>query len=368
MFKQKTVFVVGAGASVEFNFPLGSTLKQEIARLVNVDFDGPFSEPTQGDGVVATALREQAARTDNDLERLVNAGRQIKNGMPGSRSIDNFLHSRDGDTDINLVGKLGIARAILRSERSSPLYISTPREVARRSGQPMSYLDLNDFADGFNPMADSWLGKLCIQLCQEFHRDRLDDLFDNVSFIIFNYDRCVEHYIWNFLQRYFSVTEAVATELVSKAHFHHPYGVVGRLPWQRGGGHSLHFGAEPTANDLLAVVRDIKTFTESVGDEDRDRLKDDLSNAQRIVFLGFGFIDQNMKLLDMTLSAGRVSCPVYITAYGMSEDSRLVIGQSITKAFHFKQGFHPTEPNNIQVHLGMTASALFDHYLLRLGQ
>jgi hypothetical protein len=42
MFKSKTLFVVGAGASKEVNFPVGEELKNEIARLWDIQFDSEF--------------------------------------------------------------------------------------------------------------------------------------------------------------------------------------------------------------------------------------------------------------------------------------------------------------------------------------
>ena len=39
MFRSKTLFVVGAGASKEVNFPIGTELTEEIAQLWDFEFD-----------------------------------------------------------------------------------------------------------------------------------------------------------------------------------------------------------------------------------------------------------------------------------------------------------------------------------------
>ena len=39
MFKKNTVIVLGAGAGVDFNFPIGSKLKTKIAELMSVRRD-----------------------------------------------------------------------------------------------------------------------------------------------------------------------------------------------------------------------------------------------------------------------------------------------------------------------------------------
>lgn len=85
MFKKKTVFVIGAGASLEFGFPLGGDLKGNIAQLVNVDFESPFASPKGGDRSVALAMQDYAKNSGSVLERLVKAGQQIVEAMPGSR-------------------------------------------------------------------------------------------------------------------------------------------------------------------------------------------------------------------------------------------------------------------------------------------
>ncbi len=54
MFRSKTLFVVGAGASKEVNIPIGTELAEEIANLLYFEFDHfsklqkgfPISRPT----------------------------------------------------------------------------------------------------------------------------------------------------------------------------------------------------------------------------------------------------------------------------------------------------------------------------------
>ena len=351
MLKTRTVFVVGAGASVDFGFPLGGKLKESIATLTNIELE--WGNATRGDQVIADAMRIHANNTESVLQRLLSAGNQIVRAMPGAVSIDNFLHSREGNADINLIGKLGIARAILKSERESPLYVQSQRELNRSKANPY-YFNLDD-SPQFVSQPDSWLGKFAPLLCQGFHANQLDDLFENVSFIIFNYDRCVEHYLWHHLQQYFGIDEADASALLAKAHFHHPYGSVGALPWQSGTGFTARFGLDPSPADLLEVAAGIKTFTESVHNEVRDNLADDLFKSNRVMFLGFGFIEQNMQLLALQTEGSIKN--VYATALFMSDDSCAAIEDAVHDAFCLPRIVSIHTPKLVSVHANLTAAA-----------
>jgi hypothetical protein len=364
MLENKIVFIVGAGASVDYGFPLGGQLKEDIVTGVNFDFDFPYGEATKGDRTIAQAARDYSQGSGEALEELIKAGEKIARGMPGARSIDNFLHSREGDDDINLMGKLGIAKAILAAERGSELCVSTRQETER--ARQSQFLTLSEVREDFHSLPNSWLGKFATLLCQGFHHERLTGLFDNVAFIIFNYDRCVEHYLWNHLQQYFGISETEAAALLGTVEFHHPYGTVGRLPWQDGAGYAMRFGKEPSSRDLLEVAKGINTFTESVHTEARAKLLDDLRTASQVMFLGFGFIEQNMRLLDFD-DRGLVQ-RIFATAIGMSPDSCEAVDIRIREAFKLPLIVGGGKVDNVRVHADLTAASIFDYYSQRLGR
>jgi hypothetical protein len=362
MLKTKTVFVVGAGASVDFGFPLGGQLKDRISSLAHIDFE--YGRPSRGDPLIGEAAQIKANNFTHALEALIKAGDQIARAMPGAVSIDNFLHSREGDLDINLMGKLGIAKAILASERSSPLYVPSPHELARiKNGVDVFLIEDRP---GFRTLPDSWLGKFAPLLCQGVLAQQLDRLFENVSFIIFNYDRCVEHYLWHHVQQYFGISEADASALLAKAHFHHPYGSVGALPWQTETAFRVRFGNEPSPKELLQVAAGIKTFNESVLDDDRGKFVEDLTESHRVLFLGFGFIEQNMQLL--TLQKRGLIQNVYATAWEMSDDSCAAIEDSVREAFCLPGLTDSSEPRPVRVHANLKAPDIFHEYSLRLNR
>lgn len=361
MLKTRTVFVVGAGANVKFDFPLGGQLKQEIAALAHIDI--VYGRPSGGDPRIAAAALLSANNALPAIERLIKAGDQIARAMPAAVSIDTFLNSREGDADINLMGKLGIAKAILASERRSPLYVCTVHEAALSRPDTHSFAFDDIDSSVFHNQPESWLGKFAALVCQGFHAEHLDSLFENASFIIFNYDRCVEHYLWHHLQQYFGIGVDAASALLAKVNFHHPYGSVGALPWQTNTNFSVRFGHEPSAADLLKVAAGIRTFTESVNGTDRGELVHDLRDSSRVIFLGFGFTPQNMELL--TLPARGLVDNVYATALSMSDNSCAAIKDSVREAFGLPSDRDSGLLPAISVHPELPVEKLFDHYSLR---
>jgi hypothetical protein len=51
-----------------------------------------------------------------------------------------------------------------------------------------------------------------------------------VSFIVFNYDRCIEHFIFHAAQSYYGVDPGRAAQFVAAISFYHPYGSIAPLP------------------------------------------------------------------------------------------------------------------------------------------
>src|SRR5690606_31406485 len=116
-----TVFIVGAGASKEVNFPMGSELTRIIGTKLHMGSRDGF-RIDYGDMTIVDAIRrhleEQGIRDGNPH---FAAGRAIAAGMSQAISIDNYLHAHADDEEITFVGKLGIAASILEAERKSKL-------------------------------------------------------------------------------------------------------------------------------------------------------------------------------------------------------------------------------------------------------
>src|SRR5437016_13425482 len=91
--------------------------------------------------------------------------------------------------------------------------------------------------------------------------------------------------------------EESASQILSKFTIIHPYGLVAplRVADQREG---VPFGETNPNEGLFALAENIKTYTEQITDQAAIyKIKDELDLACCIVFLGFGFHEPNMQLL-----------------------------------------------------------------------
>jgi hypothetical protein len=225
-----TVFVVGAGASQEANLPTGDELKRKIAQLLDVYFD--LNQQKSGDHVIVAALDIFVRGIGStDINPYLEEARHIKDALPQAISIDSFIDAHRGNDRIALCGKLAIVRSILDAEKSSILYFERSR------------IDSNI---NFSSLENTWYNSFFKLLTGNCGKNDLKERFQSITLIIFNYDRCIEHFIYCALQNYYKISEAEATEIVKNMNIYHPYGNVGTLPWMSRDG-AIEFGKKPTA-------------------------------------------------------------------------------------------------------------------------
>lgn len=315
MSAKKLTIVVGAGASKEIGLPTGAELKNRIARLLDIRFD--WRDQQSGDYKIAQALRLAVrlpdGRSSSINDHLESAWR-IRDAMPQAISIDNFIDVHPGDEKIELCGKLAIVKSILDAERSSLIYAKPgPRET----------IDF-DTADG------CWLSALMRLITDRCTADALPARFASLSFVIFNYDRCIEHFLFHALQNFYKLPEGRAAELLKNVSFFHPYGAVGRLPWQ-GENSVAGFGADVGAEVLLNNARQIKTFTEGTDPESSEivEIRKAVRDCETLLFLGFAYHRLNMDLLTPPRGVRRTK-PIrnFGTAIGISDyDCKAISGE-----------------------------------------
>lgn len=243
--QKKLAIVVGAGASKEYSLPIGIELKQRIGSLLDIRFEHGFRQQS-GDPLIMDAIRHICRPKNENVNQYLHAALRIRDSLPQAPSIDQFIHTQRGDFRIETCGKLAIVRAILEAEANSLLYI-------QRDGR-------SDVFD-FNRTQNTWLNALFRVVIDGCKADELDERFSALSLIVFNYDRCIEHYLFHALRNYYSVSVARAASLIGRIRIFHPYGSVGELPWQNSSEH-VEYGAEPSIGQLLNLKDGIKTFTE----------------------------------------------------------------------------------------------------------
>lgn len=279
MFKSKTVFVLGAGASNEIDVPVGNELTGNIAGLLN--FHVKFQEVEKGDRAIFRTLQDMVNNDPSGKwtnNTLIQSSHHISEAMELAPSIDTFLETFALDDERKLLGKLGIARAILLAERGSKLQPTNNRTEPFR----------------MKKIADTWYVSLAQLLFTGLAADDVAEVFCNTTFIVFNYDRCLQVFLVRALVVYFKLTDDQAEQIVKKAKILHPYGNLGSI--FQGDRDRLPFGAD--THELAAAADRIKLYTESVQENDvivdvRSAIKE----AETIVFLGFAFHEQNMHVL-----------------------------------------------------------------------
>ena len=349
MFNSKTLFIFGAGASKEAGLPTGNELTATIANMLDIKFDDDLTL-ISGDRVIYQALQRHVHEADGqggDIYSYQQAGWLISNAMPQASSIDSFIDAHQGDEKVTLCGKLAIVRSILEAERNSSLFFDDRQRDAKLS---------------FANLQETWYERFFRLLVDGSPKGNVYNLFDNVSFIIFNYDRAVEHFLFNAVQNYYNIEPDEAADLLNRAlRLFHPYGFVGHLPWQTDTD-SIPFGSAIQGAGLLSHAGIIMTYSERIEDETAiTALHRLLIDAETIVFLGFAFHNQNMML--MKSSAPNNLERVFATAIGISSSDLDIVGQQITDVFGKND-----DQFRIELRQGLSCYQLFDEYSRTLSQ
>ena len=157
---------------------------------------------------------------------------------------------------------------------------------------------------------------------------QVQSAFENVSFIVFNYDRCLQVFLTRALEVYFELKQPQAQEILRSVKFLHPYGSLGSI--FDGTPNRIPFGAETV--DLTAVAERIATFSETLRDAELLRgIADAMHQAETIVFLGFGYHRQNFEVLHHpSISVGRRAARVLGTTRGLSQSDTSVVRSMIS--------------------------------------
>src|ERR1700722_19142708 len=104
MFKRDTLFIIGAGASQEVGFPLGTELAKligsRLVRGVTDDRRAVYADPEFFDQIHRTFPK--------NINELYAAAQRITEGIQLTNSIDDFLNVHSADDLIKPVGKAAI--------------------------------------------------------------------------------------------------------------------------------------------------------------------------------------------------------------------------------------------------------------------
>jgi hypothetical protein len=327
MFKRRTLFILGAGSSAEVGLPLGKELAAVIGKKMDIVFDDGFNPIGHGDFPLFGQI---TAPRRNESQAYQTAAWRIRDGVRFSQSIDDFLDQHRNNTHVNRYGKAAIVKAVIEAERGSKLYFDVYK------------------GEAFDPtrFADTWFMKFMHMLGRGVPKEDVRQIFDNVAFIVFDYDRCLEYFLTNALQMNYGIKAEEAESTVADLRIIHPYGLV----------HQVSFGFDKA--DYFRAADDIKTYTEQVAATDViAQLTAEVERADAIVFLGFAFHSQNL----LMLKPRKPMKPkfVYGTAYKMSDADVEVVSEQIASFF---VPIDSRTRARIRLENKLTSADLFDHY------
>lgn len=289
MITKRTVIVVGAGASKDLNLPLGFELQNSVAELLaetGSDFYRYFRS------AVAQVFDNNHDRVEAALQTAVRLSRPMKTAA----SVDNFLDQHREDKDFVTVAKLAIANCVALAERHCLL-----------SGT-------KDSIEYINSCPDYFMLSLLNILVRGHQPDNIGNSIRNLTFVIFNYDRCVERYFEKWLSARFGLR---ARDILDSAKFIHVYGSLGNyfdrhspMTFEYDG----RYAFQNPHHELPAVGSGIRIFTEQEDSDVAESISNAVHVAEVMLFLGFGFEEQNMRFFGGSANEKRV----FATVFGQS--------------------------------------------------
>jgi len=245
-----TVFIVGAGASAEYGFPLGGALVKQIV----------FHMREEG-----TALRQALARVGVGLRDAEEFGIRLRDS--DSDSIDTFLENNS--EEFVRIGKAAIACVILLAEEECA---SRNRLVA-------------------DPPGDHWLKYVWNTARGGCNAATLAE--NRLSFVSFNYDRVLETYLDGVIQSTFNLEAVEAAALRAKAFpIVHLHGQVSGVGFGEVEGAFADNHLERLSSGIRVVHDEVPTNGPAF-----ESAFNMIASARRICCLGFGFHPTNIRRL-----------------------------------------------------------------------
>jgi hypothetical protein len=344
VFSRPTVFVLGAGASAELAFPLGIRLRDQIRDMMTLK--------QAAEGLVAPGvdiLGHLARTSSRGQAASIEAANTIESGLPYFKSIDDFLdHHRENELIVQ-IGKMAIARAILQCEESS---------VLARLGQ-------NGVHPTMPELGKTWYFKFVQMLVKDRPIGEVNNVFKNVTFITFNYDRSLEIFLLWAVAEAYNLGIAQVAPLVRALPIFHVYGSVGQLP-ELMQPDSVRYGERTSHMRLEQIAGYIQTYTESLRAEVRRKdIAHAITNAAKIIYLGCGFHKQNLSALKPTTPLS--STEIIATVFDIAAKNKATILERLVAPFEGGMSPMPLVRGRILDHLyNGKCTDLFDEYALGL--
>jgi hypothetical protein len=294
MIKHSTLFITGAGASIPYGMPSGTNLVHYIIKSLEPDYKFQYKKFSLGDvpeNEEYITIEQQW--NDYDLYRKLNFDEGIINNFrtalsnSGLYSIDAFLERSIKFIEI---GKTAIANVLLKFENKE-----------RLKGNDRNWIKY--LWNNMNPTYDDFDA-------------------NEISFITFNYDRVIEYCLALYSSNSFGKGDAKWLNKLDKIPVIHIHGKLGIVPWAKIVTEApVEFGFDPNNfEDHFKKVQKARQYLKIINEnpkDDQDIIisKELIKNAKAIIFLGFGYHENNMAKLDIMKISGK---QLIGTGYGLT--------------------------------------------------
>lgn len=319
MLMQPTTLVLGAGASVDFQFPLGGALRSEITDMLTATVRGDGTRSLKDVDFLSVV-----GQKITDGTAALDACARLASALPAFRSIDDCLSTHADTQCLKAVGKLAIAWKIALYEKKSGL---------SRAVTPSPIGSSEDVIR--NCLESTWFGQLFSMLVTGITSANANTVFNKLTVVNFNYDRSFYQLLFHALKRAFDLSTTDASEIMRSLKSYHPYGSLGPL---RFGDAGPGVAWAPNSQLRLDAADKLRVYTEGIETTSPElvAMRDALAKSDKIIFLGFGFHKQNVDLLsvkEQAVQAGQWQ-QIYTTLTHEAKPNQEKIIQTIIDAFN----------------------------------
>lgn len=243
MITKRTVLILGAGSSVHLGYPLGKDLVAEICACV---FGRKYADEV---------------RDKFMSERIEALGKRLSRSW--YPSIDAFLEDNPDDAEL---GRMLIADCLKQHEDESRLFLPSDPGWYRNLFDALATPRIEDFAT------------------------------PSLTVITFNYDRSLEAFLHESIKYRYNLPDHDARSALKSVPIIHPHGILGEYPDVP---YKTKLDGMPLSSlaEKITIVHELHDAEDQFCNDAFRRANEALQLAEEIIFLGFGFHDDNIRRL-----------------------------------------------------------------------
>lgn len=276
MTETLTTLILGAGASAPYGYPVGTVLRDKIV----------------------SSLRQMAKNNDGWVNELGYSKELVSDfahrlDISDAPSIDSFLEKHKNTEGYSEIGKIAIVDIISQAENNFT-------EVEEKNKDKTIF------------EKDYWYK----YLIEKLSKLEVDNFFDNLRVISYNYDRSLENYLFNPLLGYLDAKEAA--KIINKLEIIHMYGRLDPLQWEGNGWNNRYYGKALDSHELFKLSKTINLIHETKQSNKINIANDYINASRKIYFLGLD-LHNNLPNIELLDTENLENKDILVTAFGLEE-------------------------------------------------